>query len=124
GVSKVNSVIDFSVLEGCLREDLDAAAARRMAVIEPLQLVITDLDEGHVESLAFPNHPKDESFGTRQVPYSNRLWIEQDDFAEVPPKGFKRLVPGGEVRLRGAGIVRCDDVIKDAAGNVTELRCT
>ena len=124
GVSKVNSVIDFSVLEGCLREDLDAAAARRMAVIEPLQLVITNLDDNHAESLAFPNHPKDESFGTRQVPFSNRLWIEQDDFAEVPPKGFKRLVPGGEVRLRGAGIVRCDEVIKDAAGEVTQLLCT
>ena len=124
GVSKVNSVIDFSVLEGCLREDLDAAAARRMAVIEPLQLVITNLDDNHAESLAFPNHPKDESFGTRQVPFSNRLWIEQDDFAEVPPKGFKRLVPGGEVRLRGAGIVRCDEVIKDAAGKVTQLLCT
>ena len=124
GVSKVNSVIDFSVLEGCLREDLDAAAARRMAVIEPLQLVITNLDDNHAESLAFPNHPKDESFGTRHVPFSNRLWIEQDDFAEVPPKGFKRLVPGGEVRLRGAGIVRCDEVIKDAAGKVTQLLCT
>ena len=124
GVSKVNSVIDFSVLEGCLREDLDAAAARRMAVIEPLQLVITNLDDNHAESLAFPNHPKDESFGTRQVPFSSRLWIEQDDFAEVPPKGFKRLVPGGEVRLRGAGIVRCDEVIKDAAGEVTQLLCT
>ena len=124
GVSKVNSVIDFSVLEGCLREDLDAAAARRMAVIEPLKLVITNLDDGHTESLTFPNHPKDEAFGARQVPFSNRLWIERDDFAEVPPKGFKRLVPGGEVRLRGAGIVRCDEVIKDAAGQVTELRCT
>ncbi|MEO6170087.1 MAG: glutamine--tRNA ligase/YqeY domain fusion protein [Lysobacter sp.] len=124
GVSKVNSVIDFSVLEGCLREDLDAAAPRRMAVIEPLQLVITNLDDNHADSLAFPNHPKDESFGTRQVPFSNRLWIEQDDFAEVPPKGFKRLVPGGEVRLRGAGIVRCDEVIKDAAGKVTQLLCT
>lgn len=124
GVSKQNSMIDFSVLEGCLREDLDAAAARRMAVVEPLQLVITNLDDGHTESLEFPNHPKDASFGTRQVPFSNRLWIERDDFAEIPPKGFKRLIPGGEVRLRGAGIVRCDEVIKDAAGNVIELRGT
>ncbi len=124
GVSKQNSMIDFSVLEGCLREDLDSAAARRMAVIEPLKMVITNLDDGHAELLSFPNHPKDESFGTRQVPFSNALWIEHDDFAEVPPKGFKRLIPGGEVRLRGAGIVRCDEVIKDAEGNVTELRCT
>ena len=124
GVSKQNSMIDFSVLEGCLREDLDAAAARRMAVLEPLKVVITNLDDDHAESLTFPNHPKDESFGTRQVPFSKRLWIERDDFAEVPPKGFKRLIPGGEVRLRGAGIVRCDEVIKDDAGNVTELHCT
>ncbi len=124
GVSKVNSVIDFSVLEGCLREDLDVSAARRMAVIDPLKVTLTNLQDGHSESLEFPNHPKDESFGTRQVPFSNRLWIERDDFAEVPPKGFKRLVPGGEVRLRGAGIMRCDEVIKDADGNVIELRCT
>ncbi|QOY62304.1 glutamine--tRNA ligase/YqeY domain fusion protein [Lysobacter sp. H21R4] len=124
GVSKVNSVIDFSVLEGCLREDLDVNAARRMAVIDPLQVTITNLQDGHSESLEFPNHPKDESFGNRQVPFSNRLWIERDDFAEVPPKGFKRLVPGGEVRLRGAGIMRCDEVIKDADGTVIELRCT
>ncbi|KIQ96252.1 glutamine--tRNA ligase/YqeY domain fusion protein [Lysobacter sp. A03] len=124
GVSKVNSVIDFSVLEGCLREDLDVSAARRMAVIDPLKVTLTNLEAGHSESLEFPNHPKDESFGTRQVPFSNGLWIERDDFAEVPPKGFKRLLPGGEVRLRGAGIMRCDEVIKDADGNVSELRCT
>ncbi len=122
GVSKQNSLIDFSVLEGCLREDLDASAPRRMAVIEPLRLVLTNLADDHHESLSFPNHPKDESFGSRQVPFSNALWIERDDFAEVPPKGFKRLIPGGEVRLRGAGIVRCDEVIKDEAGNVVELR--
>jgi len=124
GVSKQNSLIDFSVLEGCLREDLDAAAPRRMAVIEPLKLVLTNLADDHAESLGFPNHPKDESFGSRQVPFSNLLWIERDDFAEVPPKGFKRLIPGGEVRLRGAGIVRCDEVVKDDAGNVVELRGT
>ncbi|MBB1059570.1 glutamine--tRNA ligase/YqeY domain fusion protein [Marilutibacter spongiae] len=122
GISKQNSVIDYSVLEGCLREDLDAAAPRRMAVIEPLKLVLTNLPEGHEESLAFPNHPKDEGFGERQVPFSNRLWIEREDFAEVPPKGFKRLVAGGEVRLRGAGIVKCDEVVKDANGHIVELR--
>ena len=122
GVSKQNSMIDFSVLEGCLREDLDTAAPRRMAVIDPLKLVVTNLPEDHEESLAFPNHPKDESFGSRQVPFSSQLWIERDDFAEVPPKGFKRLVPGGEVRLRGAGIFRCEEVVKDDAGTVVELR--
>jgi glutaminyl-tRNA synthetase len=124
GVSKQNSVIDYSVLEGCLREDLDAAAARRMAVIDPLKLVITNLDDSHEESLHFSNHPKDESFGSRQVPFSNHLWIEREDFEEVPPKGFKRLIPGGEVRLRGAGILRCDEVIKNEAGAIVELRGT
>ncbi|KAF1690807.1 glutamine--tRNA ligase/YqeY domain fusion protein [Pseudoxanthomonas taiwanensis] len=122
GISKQNSVIDFSVLEGCLREDLDARAPRRLAVLDPLKLVITNLPEDHEEQLTFANHPKDESLGQRLVPFSRELWIERDDFAEVPPKGFKRLVPGGEVRLRGAGIFRCDEVVKDQAGNVVELR--
>ncbi|MFO3706826.1 glutamine--tRNA ligase/YqeY domain fusion protein [Xanthomonas codiaei] len=122
GISKQNSLIDFSVLEGCLREDLDAAAARRMAVIEPLKLVLTNLPDGHTETLQFSNHPKDESFGTREVPFARELWIEREDFAEVPPKGWKRLVPGGEVRLRGAGIARVDEVIKDADGQIVELR--
>jgi len=122
GISKQNSLIDFSVLEGALREDLDAAAARRMAVIDPLKLVLTNLPDGHVETLTFANHPKDEAFGSREVPFARELWIERDDFAEVPPKGWKRLVPGGEVRLRGAGIIRCDEVVKDADGTITELR--
>ncbi|MEZ0469416.1 glutamine--tRNA ligase/YqeY domain fusion protein [Luteimonas salinilitoris] len=124
GISKQNSVIDFSVLEGALRDQLDAHAPRRMAVINPLKLVLTNLPDGHAESLRFANHPKDESLGIREVPFSNALWIERDDFAEVPPKGWKRLVPGGEVRLRGAGIVRCDEVVKDAAGAIVELRGT
>ncbi|WP_374012149.1 glutamine--tRNA ligase/YqeY domain fusion protein [Pseudoxanthomonas koreensis] len=122
GISKQNSVIDFSVLEGCLRDDLDATAPRRMAVVDPLKLVLSNLPEGHEESLTFPNHPKDAAQGERQVPFSRELWIERDDFAEVPPKGWKRLVPGGEARLRGAGIVRIDEVVKDASGNVTGLR--
>ena len=122
GISKQNSLIDFSVLEGCLRDDLDAAAPRRMAVIEPLKLVLANLPEDHDETLSFSNHPKDESFGKREIPFSRELWIEREDFAEVPPKGFKRLIPGGEVRLRGAGIVRCDEVVKNDAGDVIELR--
>lgn len=122
GISKQNSLIDFSVLEGCLREDLDAAAARRMAVVDPLKLVLTNLPEGHSETLSFSNHPKDESFGTREVPFARELWIEREDFAEVPPKGWKRLVPGGEIRLRGAGIARVDEVIKNDAGEIVELR--
>jgi glutaminyl-tRNA synthetase len=124
GISKQNSVIDFSVLEGCLRDDLDARAPRRMAVVEPLKFTLTNLPDGHAETLAFPNHPKDETLGTREVPFSNVLWVEREDFAEVPPKGWKRLVPGGEVRLRGAGIVRCDEVVKDADGAIVELRGT
>jgi len=121
GISKQNSLLDISILEGALRDDLDAAAQRRMAVIDPLKLVITNLPASHEESLTFPNHPKDESAGTRSVPFSSELWIEREDFEEVPPKGFKRLIPGGEVRLRGAGIFRCDEVIKDGE-KVVEIR--
>lgn len=122
GISKQNSLIDFSVLEGALREDLDSAAPRRMAVVDPVKLVLTNLPEGHEEQLTFSNHPKDESFGSREVPFAREVWIDREDFAEVPPKGWKRLVPGGEVRLRGAGIIRCDEVIRDADGTITELR--
>jgi len=124
GISKQNSVIDYAILENCIREDLDITAARRMAVLDPLKLTLTNLPEGHEETLRFANHPKDESFGTRDVSFARELWIEREDFAEVPPKGFHRLKPEGEVRLRGVGIIKCEQLIKDAAGNVTELRCT
>jgi glutaminyl-tRNA synthetase len=124
GLSKQNSLIDYSVLENTLREDLDTRAPRRMAVIDPLKFVLTNLAGDHAETLTFSNHPKDESFGTRTVPFARELWIEREDFAEVPPKGWKRLIPGGEVRLRGAGIVRCDDVVKNDAGEIIELRGT
>ena len=95
-----------------------------MAVIDPLKVVLTNLPDDFEESLSFPNHPKDDSFGTRSVPFSRELWIEREDFEEVPPKGFKRLTTGGEVRLRGAGIIRCDAVVKDADGRIIELHCT
>ncbi len=124
GVSKQNSIIDYGVLEGCVREDLDVHAPRRLAVIEPLKLVLTNLPTGEQAPVTLPNHPKDESFGTRKVPLSDTLWIERGDFAEEPPKGFKRLRPDGEVRLRGVGIIRCEEIIHDAEGEVTELRCT
>jgi glutaminyl-tRNA synthetase len=124
GVSKQNSVIGYGVLENSLREDLDAHAPRRMAVLAPLRLAITNLPEDHAETLAFANHPKDESFGTREVPFSRELWIEREDFMEAPVKGFHRLVPDGEVRLRNVGIVRCNEVIKDGNGAILELRCT
>jgi glutaminyl-tRNA synthetase len=124
GISKQNSTIEIGVLEGCVREDLDANAPRRMAVLDPLRLRITNLAEGHGEWLEFPNHPKNPDFGVREVPFSRDLWIEREDFMESPVKGFHRLVPGGEVRLRGAGIVRCTEVVKDDAGTVTELHGT
>ncbi|HTL13927.1 MAG TPA: glutamate--tRNA ligase family protein, partial [Thermomonas sp.] len=124
GISKQNSLLDISILEGALRDDLDAHAPRRMAVIDPLKVVLANLPEAHAETLRFANHPKDESQGERDLPFGRELWIEREDFEEVPPKGFKRLTPGGEVRLRGAGIVRCDEAIKDADGRVVELRCT
>ncbi|KFL36740.1 glutamine--tRNA ligase/YqeY domain fusion protein [Arenimonas donghaensis] len=123
GISKQNSLIDYSVLEGCIREVMDAAAPRRLAVINPVKLVITNLSDDHAETLRFSNHPKDPGFGERDVPFSSTLWIEREDFMEVPPKGFHRLVPGGEVRLRGVGIVRCQEVVKDG-DEITELRCT
>jgi len=123
GISKQNSLIDFSILEGCVREDLDGVAERRMAVLNPLKLVIENLPADHLETLRVANHPKNESLGSREVPFSPTLMIEQDDFAEVPPKGFHRLQPGGEVRLRGIGIIRCIDVLK-SGDVVTELRCT
>lgn len=122
GYSKQVATIEYSVLEACVREVLDAEASRRLAVLDPLPIAIINLPAEHRETLRFSNHPKDEAQGTRDVPFSPRLYIEREDFAEVPPKGFHRLVPGGEVRLRGIGIVRCEDVVKNDAGDVTELR--
>jgi glutaminyl-tRNA synthetase len=124
GISKQNSLLDISILEGALRDDLDARAPRRMAVLDPLKVVLANLPEGHEETLAFANHPKDEAQGQRNIPFSRELWIERDDFAEIPPKGFKRLTRDGDVRLRGAGIIHCDEVVKDGAGNIVELRCS
>ena len=124
GISKQNSLLDISILEGALRDDLDAHAPRRMAVIDPLKVVLTNLPEGHEESLVFSNHPKDPGQGERRIPFSRELWIEREDFEEIPPPGFKRLTVGGDVRLRGAGILRCDEALKDADGKVVELRCT
>ena len=124
GISKQNSVIEYGVLEGCVREVLDGTAPRRMGVINPLKLVLTNLATDHSEILDFPNHPKNDEFGRRSVRFSSELWIERDDFLEEPIKGFHRLMPGTEVRLRGAGIIRCDEVIRNADGELTELRCS
>ncbi len=124
GLSKQNSTIDYTVLENTLREDMDVRAERRMAVIEPLRFVLTNLPDDHAELLNFHNHPKNAECGDRKVAFSNTVYIEREDFAEVPPKGWKRLVPDGEVRLRGAGIAKCTEVVKDADGNIVELRGT
>ena len=123
GISKQNSVIDFSVLENCVRETLDESAQRRMAVVQPLKLIISNLPEAHSETLLMSNHPKNEALGKREVPFSNTLWIDAEDFMAEPIAGYHRLVPGGEVRLRGVGIVRCDSVTQSETG-ATELHCS
>jgi glutaminyl-tRNA synthetase len=124
GVAKKENVIDVAQLEFCVREDLNKRAPRRMAVLRPLKVVLTNYPEGRVEEVDVINNPENESDGTRKVPFSGVLYIEQDDFRENPPKKFFRLSPGKEVRLRCAYFITCQEVIKDAAGQVVELRCT
>ncbi|MFW6324761.1 MAG: glutamine--tRNA ligase/YqeY domain fusion protein [Desulfovibrionales bacterium] len=124
GVAKSNSVVDISLLEFCLREDLNKRARRVMAVLRPLKVVIENYPEGQVEELEAENNPEDPSMGTRTVPFSREIYIEQDDFLEEPPKKFFRLAPGKEVRLKHAYYVTCTDVVKDADGEVVEVRCT
>ena len=124
GVAKRDNVIDISLLEFCLREDLNRRAHRRMAVLNPLKVVITNYPEGQTEQLEAVNNPEDASYGTRMVPFSREIYIEREDFMEDAPKKFFRLAPGREVRLRYAYLVTCTEVIKDAQGNITELRCT
>jgi len=125
GVAKFDSTIDLGLLEFCVREDLNKRAARVMGVLRPLRVVIENYPEGQVEELEAINNPEDESMGTRKVPFSRVLYIEQDDFREDPPKKFFRLAPGREVRLRYGYYITCKDVVKDpATGEVVELRCT
>jgi glutaminyl-tRNA synthetase len=124
GVAKVDSVIDIGLLEFSIRDDLNKRAARVMGVLRPLKVVIDNFPEGQVEQLDAVNNPEDSSAGTRQVPFSRVLYIEQDDFREVAPKKYYRLAPGAEVRLRWGYLIRCVDVVKDAAGNVVEVHCT
>jgi len=125
GVSKANSRVDIALLDHCIRDDLNTKAPRVMAVLRPLKVVITNYPAGQAEALEASFWPRDvPKEGSRPVPFARELYIEQDDFMENPPKGFHRLVPGGEVRLRYAYIITCDDVIKDAEGNVLELRCS
>ena len=124
GVSKSNSTVELSLLEHHLRQDLNARAPRVMGVLRPLRVVITNYPEGQVELMEAINNPEDERAGTRHVPFSQVIYIEQDDFMEDPPKKFFRLAPGREVRLRYAYFITCNEVIKDDAGNIVELRCT
>ncbi|MGG7178813.1 glutamine--tRNA ligase/YqeY domain fusion protein [Clostridium paraputrificum] len=124
GVAKAASTVDEQMLEYFIREDLNPTAARAMAVLEPLKLVITNYPEGQSEMLEIENNPNDESAGTRQVSFSRELYVEREDFMEVPVKKYFRLFPGNEVRLKGAYFVKCNEVIKDENGNVTEIHCT
>jgi len=124
GVTKYISQTDVAVYEHAIRDDLNKRALRRLGVLRPVKVVITNYPEGKVEELDAVNNPEDEHAGRRKIPFSRELFIERDDFAEVPPPKFFRLKPGGEVRLKYAYIIKCEEVVKDAAGNVTELRCT
>jgi glutaminyl-tRNA synthetase len=124
GVAKDNSIVDMPLLEMCVREHLNRTAPRVMAVLRPLKVVITNYPEDRVEEFEAVNNPEDASAGTRKVPFSRELWIEREDFMENPPSKFYRLAPGREVRLRYAYFVKCEEAVKDAAGNVVELRCT
>lgn len=124
GVTKSESIIPFGVLERNLRDDLNVRAPRRMAVLDPLKIVLTNFPEDKTESVEAANHPQNPEMGTRQVPLTRTLYIERDDFMEEAPKKFFRLKPGGEVRLRNAFIIRCDEVVKDEMGNLLELRCS
>ena len=124
GVTKKDKLIEMGMLENCIREELGDSAERRMAVLKPLKVVLTNYPDDQVEHMEGMNHPNNPEMGTRDLPFSKELWIEQDDFMEEAPRKFFRLKPGGEVRLRAAYIIKCEDVIKDDAGNVVELHCT
>jgi glutaminyl-tRNA synthetase len=124
GITKYNALTDVAVLEHAIREDLNKRASRRLAVLRPLKLTITNLSPHHYEELDAVNNPENEAAGKRKVPFSRDLYIEQDDFMETPPPKFFRLKPGGEVRLKYAYIIKCDEVVKDASDKVVELRCT
>ncbi len=124
GVSKTNGIVELGLLEHCLREDLNRRAPRVMAVLRPVKLVIDNYPEGQVEHMEAVNNPEDPDSGTRLVPFTRELWIESDDFRETPPKGYYRLYPGNEVRLRYGYIVRCTGCVKDEQGNVVEVHCT
>jgi glutaminyl-tRNA synthetase len=124
GISKSNNTVDMAELESAIRDNLEAKAARVMAVVKPLKVVITNFVDGQTESREAGFHPQHPEFGSRIVPFDREIWIEADDFSVDPPPGWQRLTVGGEVRLRYSYVMRCDEAIRDAAGNVVELRCS
>ncbi|GAB2887516.1 MULTISPECIES: glutamine--tRNA ligase/YqeY domain fusion protein [Microvirgula] len=124
GISKSENVVDLSVLEGAVREDLENASPRVMAVLDPIKVTLSNFQDGVTASRSAPFHPHHPEFGERDVPISREIWIDRDDFAEVPPPKWQRLTPGGEVRLRYSYVIKCDEVIKDADGRVVELKCS
>ncbi len=124
GISKSDNTVDMGVLEACIREDMETRAPRVMAVVKPLKVVISNFEQANAQSREAGFHPNHPEFGSRMVSFSKEIWIEADDFAENPPAGWQRLTPGGEVRLRYSYVMRCDDVVKDAAGNIAGLRCS
>ena len=123
GVARSESLVDIGMLEHAIREDLDRNAPRAMCVTRPLKVVLSNFEAGRVDRLQMPRHPKREELGSREVPLTRQIYIEREDFSEDPPAGFKRLVAGGEVRLRGAYVIRCDEIVRGAGGEITELRC-
>jgi glutaminyl-tRNA synthetase len=124
GVTKFNSVTDYALFEHVVRDELNHAALRRLAVLDPIKIVLTNIPAGEVIEVDAVNNPADETGGTRKVAFTREVFIERDDFAEVPPPKYFRLKPGGEVRLKYACIITCNEVVKDAAGAIVELRCT
>jgi glutaminyl-tRNA synthetase len=124
GVAKVDSVVETAMLEHCVREDLNAHAPRMMAVLDPVKLVIENYEEGRTEDIEMENHPNAPEMGRRTLTFAREIYIEREDFMEDPPKKFFRLQPGGEVRLKGAYIIKCTGVEKDENGNITIIRCT
>jgi glutaminyl-tRNA synthetase len=124
GVAKRENLVDVALLEDSVRDDLNKRAPRAMAVLRPLRVVIENYPEGHVETIDVAVNPEDPSMGVRSLPFSRELYIEQDDFREVPPPKYFRLSPGREVRLRGTYFIKCREVVKDEAGEPVELRCT
>ena len=124
GVARAESVVDLGMLEHAIRDDLDKNAPRAMCVLNPLKVTLTSLEEDHVQKLVMSRHPKEEALGERTVPLTREIVIDRSDFEEVPPPGFKRLTAGGEVRLRGAYVIRCDEVIRNDSGEIVELKCS